>query len=354
DYKPIGDAEKGERPDGDFAHLLRILSDVPEFNELPVRHNEDKMNQTLEDLLPVPVMIFWKPGMELFGGVPENLGYEDPHVKAFLLLQAHLTRVKTLPCSDYNTDTTSVLDQSIRVMQAMVDISADKGILGTTLGVVKMMQAIKQARWPSDSDLLTLPHVTEENVEALKTHKTKPITSLLDLCKMPNMDVVRLFSTLPGVRSNHAQEIATVIANMPLMEVTATVEGSRNKNGVWEVDCGKEYELKVQLKRTRLPTNTRGAVKELRIHSPKFPKAQYEGWFVILGKEDKDELVALKRVAASGDASNSGNITDLRCSMKFSVSMDPGPMDLVVVVNSDGYLGLDQRITVRLLASFKA
>ncbi|ORY41007.1 Sec63-domain-containing protein [Rhizoclosmatium globosum] len=341
DYKPIGDAEKGERPDGDFAHLLRILSDVPEFNELPVRHNEDKMNQTLEDSLPVPVMIFWKPGMELFGGVPENLGYEDPHVKAFLLLQAHLTRVKTLPCSDYNTDTTSVLDQSIR-------------ILGTTLGVVKMMQAIKQARWPSDSDLLTLPHVTEENVEALKTHKTKPITSLLDLCKMPNMDVVRLFSTLPGVRSNHAQEIATVIANMPLMEVIATVEGSRNKNGVWEVDCGKEYELKVQLKRTRLPTNTRGAVKELRIHSPKFPKAQYEGWFVILGKEDKDELVALKRVAASGDASNSGNITDLRCSMKFSVSMDPGPMDLVVVVNSDGYLGLDQRITVRLLASFKA
>ncbi|KAJ3020927.1 UNVERIFIED_CONTAM: activating signal cointegrator 1 complex subunit [Siphonaria sp. JEL0065] len=356
DYKPVGDVEKGERLDGDFAHMLRILSDVPEFNELPVRHNEDKMNQTLEESLPVPVLIYWKPGMELFGGVPENLGFEDPHVKAFLLLQAHLTRVKALPCSDYGTDTTSVLDQSIRVMQAMVDIAADKGILGTCLGVVTMMQAIKQARWPSDSPLLTLPHVTDENVDALKTHKTKPITALTDLCKMSDLDVVRLFSTLPGVRSNHAQEIAGVVANLPTMQVHVSVEGSQNKNGVWEVDCGKEYELKVQLKRNRLPSNARGN-KEFRIHSPKFPKAQVEGWFVVLGKEESDELIALKRVAGGGSGSTAGgnsNAAELRCSMKFSVAMDPGPMELVLFVNSDGYLGLDQKIKVRILGSFKA
>ncbi|KAI9348199.1 Sec63 Brl domain-containing protein [Obelidium mucronatum] len=352
DYKPVGDVEKGERPDGDFAHMLRILSDVPEFNELPVRHNEDKMNQTLEESLPVPVLIYWKPGMELFGGVPENLGFEDPHVKAFLLLQAHLTRVKTLPCSDYNTDTTSVLDQSIRVMQAMVDIAADKGILGTTLGVINMMQAVKQARWPSDSPLLSLPHLTEENVEALRSHKTKPVTGLFDLCKMGDMDVVRLFSTLPGVRANHAQEIAAVVANLPVMNVVISVESSMNKNGVWVVDCGKEYELKVSITRNRVPSNARNNAKEYRIHSPKFPKAQVEGWFVVLGKEDSDELLALKRIAG-GSSGSGGSASDLRCSMKFRVAMDPGPMELEVYVNSDGYLGLDQKVTVRLLASIK-
>lgn len=41
---------------------------------------------------------------------------EDPHVKAFLLLQSHLTRAP-LPCTDYLTDTKSVLEQAIRILQ---------------------------------------------------------------------------------------------------------------------------------------------------------------------------------------------------------------------------------------------
>ncbi|KAJ3135746.1 hypothetical protein HK100_002436 [Physocladia obscura] len=347
-FKPIGDGEKGERPDGDFAHLIRILCDVPEYDELPVRHNEDKMNQSLEENVPVPVMIYWRPGMQIFGGVPANLGFDDPHVKAFLLLQAHLTRVKSLPCSDYNTDTTSVLDQSIRVIQAMVDISADKGYLGTCLGVINMMQAIKQARWPSDSVLLTLPYLTEENVEVLKINK-KFITSLSDLCQMPNIEVVRLFSTLPGLRSNHAQEIANVIANMPLLDVDVTVEKSTKRNGVWEVDCGKEYELKVTLRRNKLPIHVRN--RDLKIHSPKFPKAQFEGWFVVIGKENTDELVALKRVASSGSL-ESGDL--LRTNLKFHAGIDAGPTEITLFIYSDGYLGLDKKIQVRLLASLKA
>lgn len=41
---------------------------------------------------------------------------DNPHTKVFLLMQAHLSRVP-LPNSDYGTDTKSVLDQSIRIIQ---------------------------------------------------------------------------------------------------------------------------------------------------------------------------------------------------------------------------------------------
>jgi activating signal cointegrator complex subunit 3 len=41
---------------------------------------------------------------------------DDPHAKAGLLLQAHLGR-GTLPVSDYITDTRSVLDNSLRILQ---------------------------------------------------------------------------------------------------------------------------------------------------------------------------------------------------------------------------------------------
>ena len=49
------------------------------------------------------------------------------HTKAALLLQAHFTHAP-LPISDYVNDTKSVLDQSLRILNAMVDIAADEGV----------------------------------------------------------------------------------------------------------------------------------------------------------------------------------------------------------------------------------
>lgn len=43
---------------------------------------------------------------------------DDPHAKAGLLLQAHLGRTP-LPVSDYFTDTRTVLDNSLRILQVL-------------------------------------------------------------------------------------------------------------------------------------------------------------------------------------------------------------------------------------------
>lgn len=58
-------------------------------------------------------------------------------------MQAHFTRMD-LPISDYITDTKSVLDQSIRVLQAMVDVAANGGWLQTSLSVMHLLQMIMQ------------------------------------------------------------------------------------------------------------------------------------------------------------------------------------------------------------------
>ena len=42
--------------------------------------------------------------------------YDSPHTKTLLLFQAHFSRLM-LPCSDYHTDTKSVLDQAVRILQ---------------------------------------------------------------------------------------------------------------------------------------------------------------------------------------------------------------------------------------------
>lgn len=81
--------------------LLLILTDAYEYDQLPVRHNEDLLNEELAQGCPIEVQ----------AGT-----YNSPHTKAHLLLQCHFSRLQ-LPCSDYYTDLKSVLDQAIRILQ---------------------------------------------------------------------------------------------------------------------------------------------------------------------------------------------------------------------------------------------
>lgn len=80
--------------------LIKLLADAKEFDGLPVRHNEDVLNQSLNEMVLYP---------------QSRLLMDNPHVKANLLLQAHLSKLP-MPITDYITDTKSVLDQAIRVV----------------------------------------------------------------------------------------------------------------------------------------------------------------------------------------------------------------------------------------------
>ena len=115
-------------PDATTADILKLLTDACEYNELPVRHNEELLNADLAKLVPLEV----NPYM-----------LDDPHVKAFLLFQAHFTGA-ALPCTDYLTDTKSVLDQSIRILQALLDCVADRGWLNFSLRIMQLIQMIVQ------------------------------------------------------------------------------------------------------------------------------------------------------------------------------------------------------------------
>ncbi len=58
------------------------------------------------------------------------------------------------PISDYVTDTKSVLDQSLRILQAMTDVSADAGWLDTALVTMMLVQSLMQV-----SHVLFVPDV---------------------------------------------------------------------------------------------------------------------------------------------------------------------------------------------------
>jgi len=108
--------------------LIDILSKAHEFTGLPVRHNEDILNEALTHLVPLKV-----PKHDL----------ENPNVKANLLLQAHFDRCP-MPITDFITDSKSVLDQSIRVLQGMIDVAAHRGYLNTVINCIHLLQMLIQ------------------------------------------------------------------------------------------------------------------------------------------------------------------------------------------------------------------
>ncbi|XP_038077615.1 activating signal cointegrator 1 complex subunit 3-like [Patiria miniata] len=331
-------------PDTSLPELISVLSDAHEYEMLPVRHNEDGINSDLAKKLPLEVN-------------PHS--FDSPHTKAHLLLQAHYER-QPLPSSDYSTDLKSVLDQSIRIMQAMIDVSADQGWLATALRVMNLVQMTLQGRWLHDNALLTLPHVEHNILHCFKPptkgKKTNPIQSLPELlavCRGNRSTLHRMLT--PEVSDGQLEEIWKVIQKLPVIQPKLSVRGWWADGGEEEerplptthitglpkdrdylpVHADQEYVLQVDLR--RLHRQHQGDTK---CHAPRFPKSKHEGWFIVLGDLESKELLALKRIGYV----KGRNVVQLA----FYTPETTGRVIYALYIMSDCYLGMDQQYSVCL------
>ncbi|KAK7072359.1 activating signal cointegrator 1 complex subunit [Halocaridina rubra] len=317
--------------------ILCHLCQSHEYDELPVRHNEDNLNADLAKSCRIEVNPYT---------------YDSSNTKAHLLLQAHMSRLR-LPCVDYLTDTKSVLDQALRILQALLDVCGCVGWLASSLQVQVLMQMVTQARWHTDSSLLTLPHVTSDNLYCFK-HEGHNIQCLPELMHIVSGNYENLAMMLRDeLEENQIEDIFRIFQQLPVINVSAAIRG------LWE-DSPKLTEKKINLKTTENNRAPRDWIqvhakqeysltvalfrinksKDLRVHAPKFPKAKDEGWFLVLGEVESGELLALKRVPPIR-----GKTTHM---LTFETPTDPGYAVLTVYLISDSYLGLDQQYDIPL------
>ncbi|PYH72833.1 RNA helicase SLH1 [Aspergillus vadensis CBS 113365] len=308
------------KPNPTFHDVLSWMCSATEFDELPVRHNEDLINAELARNLPLSV--------ESMGDLP----LWDPHVKAFLLLQAYMSRID-LPISDYVGDQTSVLDQGIRIIQASIDVMAELGYLHACHMFMSLLQCIKSARWPEDAPLSILP-----GVDPAEKQSVLP-TSLTALVSLPYKATESLTKKL-----NLPAQFTKAASNLPNLSLSIP---TITPNG-----------LTVTLTRKNAPRD-----RDYRIYAPRFPKPQTEGYFMLVysGGESSDgkngELLALKRVSwpsssnqRNGGGSGSGPSRKpndnkngplvVRSSVKFPENVRGQSMRVTVKVVSDSYPGM--------------
>lgn len=339
--------------------LLCILSDAHEYSELPVRHNEDILNGELAKSCRLPV---------------NQYSLDSSHTKAHLLFQAHFSRL-SLPCADYVTDTKSVLDQSIRILQAMMDVAAEAGWLATTLRSQQLLQMVVQAVWHDNPTVLILPHFEPVILPALPSREGLLHLPVLQKAFLEN------YSTVSDMLRNdmspdQIQEVRQVLLNLPIIELSLCIKwGTQSAalpalndrpltEAAW-VDVPANQDCILDITFTRLntldasaiasggarskrpPSSSANAGKQAgsrqgnrTAYAPKYPKPKDEGWLLTLGSFDKQELLAMKRVTLARS----------KCSqqLSFITPSETGRLMLTFYFISDTYVGLDQQFTLYL------
>ena len=309
-HKTIRSLIKHAKKDARFEDVLAWMCLATEFDDLPVRHNEDIINAELSRNLPLSA---------------ENLGLPmwDPHVKAFLLLEAYMSRVD-LPITDYVGDQNSILDQSIRIIQASIDILSELGLFSSSTMMMALLQCLKSACWPNDNPMCILPGVDiDKERRKPKVDESRP--SLLEITTLSKHTLKVLLLSI-GVPANSLAQAEKVVDTLPILKI-----------GVVDVSS---ISLTVNVTRLNSAMNP-----EYRIWAPRFPKPQSEGFYIVVTDVVKDEVLALKRIGWQSGKKRGDDTYMPMIKSVFRLPSSSGLSQKVdVIVTSDSYVGMVWKI----------
>lgn len=306
-HKTIRSLNHYAKPEATFEDVLSWMCRATEYDELPVRHNEDLINVELSNNLPLKAETF---GMPMW----------DPHVKAFLLLQAYFSRID-LPISDYVGDQNSVLDQAIRIIQASIDVLTEKGHMSSCRMMITLLQCVKSARWPEDGPLALFPGVEVDAEKKRLDDRKSKITSLIEATTAPRQDVETALKQLALPAVAHGR-VFKALSQLPQLRVSVS---DVNALG-----------LIVNLARLN-PVQD----KQYRIYAPRYPKSQTEGYFILVSDAAKGDILALKRVSwPSPEKIRGGNSSKPSTRSIIKLPQSNVERKIRVMVMSDSYIGM--------------
>ncbi|XP_045541112.1 putative U5 small nuclear ribonucleoprotein 200 kDa helicase [Papilio machaon] len=283
--------------------LLEIISSAAEYSDLCIRHREENIIKTLAAKVP------HKPAAGAGAAPGATVRYNDPHVKAHVLLQAHLSRMQ-LP-AELQADTAIVLTKAIRLIQACVDVVSSSGWLSPGVAAMELAQMVTQAMWAKDSYLRQLPHFTQEMVQRCSE---KGVETVFDVMELEDNARAKLLQLSP----TEMADVARFCNRYPNVELTYEVKNERR------LRVGKPIVVEVSLEREDEIVGP--------VIAPFFPQKREEGWWVVIGEPKSNSLLSIKRVSLGRSA---------RLRLDF-VSGAPGRHTYTLYFMSDSYLGADQ------------
>jgi len=283
--------------------LMDILANASEFDQLAIRHKEDRTLSKLAAHLPVKIN---KPD------------YTKTATKVNILLQSHFSR-RVLP-ADLLADQKFVLKTAPSLLQAMVDVISSNGWLTPAISAMELSQMIVQALWDNESTLKQLPHVTKETISRIEKEKSN-VETIVDLLELDDDTRLRLLQ----LEKYQLEEVATAANRYPNIELHADLESK-------EVKSGTSVKINVLLEREMEEDE-----KITPVYAPYFPTEKAEGWWLVVGKPDTNQLLAIKRIT----------ITKARTQQALEFEAPTaGYHKCFLYFMCDSYMGCDQELEI--------
>merc|ERR1712238_192171 len=195
------------------------------------------------------------------------------------------------------------------------------------LNCIEFGQYVTQAMWVKDSSLLQLPHFTDEEVKHAQKGKGKA-TNVLDYKALD--DDQR--KGVADFTDEQKQDVSKYLKVIPDITVGMKVYVDDDEDDkIYEGDL---CTVRVTLTRNNLEKGEKAGL----VHAPRFPFPKREAWWIILGTKE-GKIIHIEKV---GDPS--------RVVEHKIVFLAPrvGDYDFDLYVKSNAYVGLDQKMKVKL------
>ncbi|CCC04975.1 hypothetical protein SMACR_04342 [Sordaria macrospora] len=285
--------------------ILEIVTSATEFEAIQIRRHEEVILRRIYESVPVKMA---------------EPVFDSPHFKAFVLLQAHFSRMN-LPI-DLAKDQEIILTKVLSLLSATVDILSSDGHLNA-MNAMEMSQMVVQAMWDRDSPLKQIPNFTTEVIKTANKYDIRDIFDFMEkMNPEENPDYASLVRELGLSQAQLAQAAEFTNNKYPDVSLEFALEDEDN------IRANEPAYLKINIEREV----DEDEEFDPTVHAPFYPGKKTENWWLVVGEESSKTLLAIKRVTIG---------KKLNVRLEFTVPT-PGRHDLKLMLMSDSYVGVDQ------------
>ncbi len=332
--------------------ILEIITSATEFESIQIRRHEENILRRIYDRVPVKMA---------------QPAFESPHFKAFVLLQAHFSRMQ-LP-ADLAKDQEIILSRVLSLLSGCVDVLSSDGHLNA-MSAMEMSQMVVQAMWDRDSPLKQIPHFTPEVVKAATEFGYVFLLSLrpssVNQDSFPNSikDIFEFMEAMdPAENPNHAKLLQRLGLNSQQLAQAAEFTNTKYPNLDLDfslqdpdnITANAPAYLNVRIEREMDDDDEEGGDTKMEgdgvqrakkepdttVHAPFYPTRKIENWWLVIGDQKAGTLLAIKRITVS---------RKLEVKLEFAVQT-PGTHELKLYLMSDSYVGVDQDPSFTVVAA---
>ncbi|EDN06152.1 hypothetical protein HCAG_02755 [Histoplasma mississippiense (nom. inval.)] len=270
--------------------ILEIVTSATEFETIQVRRHEEHILRRVYDRVPVKM---------------SQPVYDSPHFKAFVLLQAHFSR-----------------------MQLPIDLGKDQEmIVGKVLNLLSAC-----AMWDRDSPLKQIPHFGPDTIKVANEFQIKDIFEFMEaMDPSENKDYASLVKRLGLDNKQLAQAAEFTNNKYPNMDLDFTVLDEEN------ITAGEPAYIDIKIERDVEDDEE----VDTTVSAPFYPGQKMENWWLVVGEEKTNSLLATKRITIR---------KKLQLKLEYIVPT-PGEHELTLFLMSDSYVGVDQDPSFKITAA---